>query len=129
MKENISWQHIHNLCEQLAENVRHAKFRAVYGIPRGGLIPATIISHYLNIPLVNSYEEDCDPYDVLVVDDIADSGNKLKELPDHMRRGTIFVNEERCKFYPDFFVSKTINWIVFPWEYEEDTVSRVTARV
>jgi hypoxanthine phosphoribosyltransferase len=125
-KKHIDWNYFHSMCEKLANKVKHANFKAVYGIPRGGLIPATIISHYLDIPLLTEYDdENTGVYDVLVIDDIADSGNTLKELNYLRRRATLFVNKERCKHYPDFFVEETDEWVVFPYEYNKDTVSQV----
>ena len=126
MKRHINWNTLHGLCEELAEKVKHAKFSSVYGVPRGGLVPATIISHYLDIPLVTELDEHGGVYDVLVVDDIADSGKKIKDFDYKIRTATLFVNEERCKHYPDFFVEKTRDWIVFPFEYDhKDTISEV----
>jgi hypoxanthine phosphoribosyltransferase len=126
MKRHINWRTFHGLCEELADKIAHAKFKSVYGYPRGGLIPATIISHYLNIPLITELDENAGVYETILIDDIADSGKTLKALDHKVRTATLFVNKNRCKYYPDFFVEETSNWIVFPYEYDNDSVSEVS---
>ena len=46
-----------NLCHELARQIRASKeqFDFIYGIPRGGLIPAVYLSHILDIPLMKNY--------------------------------------------------------------------------
>jgi hypoxanthine phosphoribosyltransferase len=128
-KRKIDWYYLHVMCKKLAEKVRHAKFKGVAGIARGGLIPAVIISHHLNIPYLTTYPVNADVYDVLVIDDIVDSGKTFKQVlegQEHRRFASLFVNKNKCNYYPDFFVEETTDWIVFPYETEEDSVSDVT---
>jgi hypoxanthine phosphoribosyltransferase len=122
----IDWRHFHIMCERLGNKISHAKFQSIYGHPRGGIITATIISHYLNIPLVTKIEKEMGVYDVIIIDDIANTGKTLKGIDYFRQTATLFVNETRCKYYPDFFVEKTKDWIVFPYGYEEDVVSKAT---
>ncbi len=63
---------------------------------------------------------------VLLVDDISDSGNTLKEAVKILRKyeaesymtATLFV-KPHTEFLPDVYLEKTERWIVFPWEYPE----------
>jgi len=84
--------------------------RSVYGIPRGGLVPAVYISHALDIPL--GRWEKC-----LVVDDIADSGATLKrEARGAFKTATIYYCED-SEFMPDLWLLKKVkDWVIFPWE-------------
>ena len=67
-KSYIDWVEIDSLIFQLLYRIRTSelKFKNIYGLPRGGLIPAVMLSHRLEIPLVKG---DIGP-DTLIVDDI-----------------------------------------------------------
>ena len=65
---------------------------------------------------------------VLVVDEIVDSGSTKKavvkklHLPEkQIKFASLFVNDKNCPkdCYPDFYVEKTDQWVVFPWEKSE----------
>lgn len=99
---------------------REANLPGVFGIPRGGLIPAVMISHALNIPLLMAPVEGC-----LIVDDICDSGESLIHyVKDSSGTGkkkyhiaTIYY-KEGAVVTPDLFLytKKDNTWLVFPWE-------------
>lgn len=105
------------------------KFDFIYGIPRGGLIPAVILSHELNIPLLSELIPFYyDNKKVLMVDDIADNGKTLKSYKESMKpkwsdgrkakfiKTAVIYKHKNSTFKPDFFVSENENWIVFPYE-------------
>ena len=48
---------------------------SLYGIPRGGLIPAVLISHRTGIPITTNIEE---ANKIIFVDDLLDSGDTFK---------------------------------------------------
>jgi hypoxanthine phosphoribosyltransferase len=56
----------------------------IYGVPRGGLIPATWISHKTGIKYqqINSAQisKMADLSHILIIDDICDSGKTVKEI-------------------------------------------------
>jgi len=54
-KRFITWKDIDNAVERLAINITNSKIEiaAVGGLPRGGLIPAVMLSHKLTIPFVS----------------------------------------------------------------------------
>ena len=95
---------------------------AVYGLPRGGLPIAVSLSHKLNLPLLMNY------YDrkvvtrkqILVVDDIADTGHTLKDFDnDHNVIFTIHNHDDSITT-PHFWMwDKDDKWIVYPWERED----------
>ncbi len=66
---------------------------------------------------------------VLLIDDISDSGSTLKFIVNLLKKDykvkdiktiTIFVNEDHCKYYPDFYSKKVNNWLDFPWDRFEE---------
>lgn len=104
----------------------------IIGVVRGGLVPATVLSYRLNVPLaatVRVYQNVTQAYHllpqdvgyykhVLVVDDVSDSGATLKQIKEAwpaVKTLTIFV-KPGTSFIPDFYIAGTDVWINFPWE-------------
>ena len=116
----VSWDDIHNYIDLVALDLekRNIKPTGVYGIPRGGLVFATMLSYKLNIPLLLNAAEGC-----VIIDDIADSGRTLLHFTENDTQFnkyyiTTMFYHERSVVTPDFYVyKKKDNWIVFPYEY------------
>ena len=116
----ITWHKFEEDAKILARSInKHGKFRYIYGIPRGGLVVATVLSHLLETPLKTHLNEDFS--DALVVDDVSDSGLTLKRF-DGYRTATLY-RKDKTITEPDFFVETINEWIVFPWETK--TTSKV----
>ena len=94
-------------------------FLNVYGILRGGIVPATFISYYLDIPLLCSSEVDRISRNTLVVEDLIDTGDTLILLEGRLgfipTSVALFVSRE-AKRKPTFAVNEKRDWIQFPWE-------------
>lgn len=113
----LSWQEIGLLVEELASKIEFKSviIDSVYGLPRGGLIPAVMLSHRLGVPLLN------DPTllkpNTLIVDDIVDSGYSLKGFKDYLTACLIY-KPLTSNFIPDLPGRWLLSddWIVFPWE-------------
>ena len=86
---------------------------SVMGLPRGGLIPAVLISHELNLPFVLHPGKN-----TLVVDDINDTGHTLSKAPGAY--WAVLHNKPTSKF-KDCIYAKEVGdqWIVYPWERED----------
>lgn len=140
----FSFDELNMLSRLLANRAREYNFTHVIGIARGGLVPATIISYVLDIPLVtcsvSSYDDTIKgeltiqddlniskftkDSKVLIVDDICDTGdtihwitNKLTTSNIKHETACIFTKKkhvEKLKFYGS--VVSEDKWIVFPWE-------------
>lgn len=104
-KVNISFDEINSHARTIADRLKGKGITHVLGLARGGLIPATIISYELDVPLlsyaISSYKDTTktdkfkvhqfvhfsdlkslkgvDPY-VLVVDDICDTGETMRYI-------------------------------------------------
>lgn len=128
--EYLSWEKFEHAINELIKQIKpyiqndtseRTKIKTIYGIPRGGLIPAVVLSHKLNIPLITEKKE-IDEH-TLIVDDISDSGETLKKYPNNMS-ATIFFHKE-TKTWPNFTVfEKTDKWIVYPWENEAEIIKK-----
>ena len=86
---------------------------SVMGLPRGGLIPAVLISHELNLPFVLHPGKN-----TLVVDDINDTGHTLSKAPGAY--WAVLHNKPTSKFKDCIYAKEVGNqWIVYPWERED----------
>jgi hypoxanthine phosphoribosyltransferase len=114
-KRFITWDYIETAMDNIASQVESSglDIKYIFGMPRGGLIPAVMLSHKLNIPLfrpgmvLNNK--------VLIVDDICDSGGTLQKY-NVITTATIHT-KEKASVQPTFHyevVDK--DWIVYPWE-------------
>tara|TARA_R100000951_G_scaffold67273_2_gene56758 strand:- start:23 stop:439 length:417 start_codon:yes stop_codon:yes gene_type:complete len=122
-KEFYNWQwidtQIDNIGEKL-EGLDTPKF--VTGIPRGGLIPAILISHKFNIPYIGLEAAKALPGNIkkqiLVIDDIADSGNTLAQIHRHNFITATLATRHSTTYLPTITGSSihNDNWLVFPWE-------------
>ena len=115
----VSWNDLEDFVNSLIEelNKKEIKPTGVYGVPRGGLILATLISYKMDIPLLLNASKGC-----LIVDDIADSGRTLLHFTENDTQfnkyfiATMFYHK-RSIVKPDFYkFEKNDKWIVFPWE-------------
>ncbi len=118
-KVYVSWNDFEEFVDSLVQEMKKRKFKptGVYGIPRGGLILATLISYKLDIPLLMNASKGC-----LVVDDIADSGRTLYHFTENDTQfnkyfiATMYYHQ-RSIVKPDYYkFEKADKWIVFPWE-------------
>ena len=122
-KEYVTWQDVELYVEKVCQKYQHMHLAGVYGIPRGGLILAVMISHKLGIPMLISPVENS-----LIVDDICDSGESLEHYAlnsSSFNRPLYHIStmyyKQGAKVVPEFFVKpKEDKWIVFPWENKED---------
>ena len=123
-KRHITWSIIDSLVNIIARDIlsKDINIYNIYGIPRGGLIPAVLLSHKLGIPITQELKS----YS-LVVDDISDSGSTLRKILDRcdnpvynlreVYTATLYEREDTI-VNPDFvgLHVKYNDWLVFPWE-------------
>jgi len=146
-----TWDRVYEMLIDLALRIRSSGFRPDYivGVSRGGWTPGRVLSDLLensrtaNIkiefyvgigktagkPVVTQVlAEDVTKKNVLVVDDVSDTGDSLKVAVDHMaekgavaiRTATVYF-KPHSTFKPDFYADTTSDWIIFPWERLEAT--------
>jgi len=144
--KHVSWKEIDTIAEKLVQKIKKGRFAPDYliGITVGGLVPLALIAKKLDIrntvtvsavsyegtkqkklsitylPKINLRNKK-----ILLVDDIADTGNTLKEISrilikrygvKKVKTAVFVVNKNHCAYKPDFYVIEETRWIVFPWE-------------
>lgn len=109
------------LIEQLAEKIIASgkQYKYIYGIPRGGLVPAVTLSHYLGVDYkseitLKELTNEALSKEVLVVDDLVDTGKAL--VPFNSFDTAVLYRKPWTISEPTFYIEETDKWIVFPWE-------------
>ncbi len=144
-----TWNQIYEMLLYQAQKILAQNYRPdiVIGINRGGIIPARIladlletsefatiqIEFYVDINQTKAEPALKQPLNtnvlgkkVLLVDDIADSGESLKLAKTHLQKigasevktATIYQKPQSITT-PDFYEKHTTNWVVFPWDTKE----------
>jgi hypoxanthine phosphoribosyltransferase len=146
-----SWDQVYDMLIELAKKVKDSGFRPdlIVGVSRGGWAPARVMSDLLEnantasiriefylAPGVTARKPVISQAimvpvkgaNVLVVDDVSDSGESLKVAVEHLdvcgakaiKTATVYYKPQSI-FKPDFFIVETDQWIIFPWERLENT--------
>ena len=126
---------------------RNYKPDTIVGVSRGGLIPARILTDLLEAPQlatiqITFYQDIAQPTseptlkqtltapiegkEVLLVDDIADTGRSLKLAQTYLHQqgaletktATLYLKPQSITI-PDFYEKQTSAWVVFPWDTKE----------
>jgi len=145
---SLSWSDVEMLVKSLAERISSRyEPNMLVGILRGGAIVASLLSDVLDMREV--YTIGCRSYtgveeregviiyqplsssslwdrDVLVVDDVADTGETMKCIvkyfeglyPRSVKTATLHI-KPHTSFIPDFYVENVDAWIVYPWGTNE----------
>ena len=124
-KEYLGWYDMDMATTLIVTQIEEDQWRPrkVCGVVRGGVIPAVMISHQMNIPFEPITPDTVllDGKDVLIVDDIYDTGKTikhLKKLNPQARFATILFNLKHDEYEVDYYGNgySGEEWIVFPWE-------------
>ena len=127
-KKILSWGDIGKVVDKVVEKIENLEKKPfyIYGVPRGGLIPATWISHKTGIKYqqINSTQisKMADLSHILIIDDICDSGKTVKEIRENYPKVKVacLYYKETASEKPDIYGEIVgDDWIVFPWEQDE----------
>ncbi len=147
--EILSWNQVYILLLKIAEAVKKSKYEPdiIVGVSRGGWIPARIMvdllekpklanvatEYYLGVAETKQEPSITQPISisvkdkkVLVVDDVADTGESLKLVNAHLKEqgaseiriATIYYKQWSATV-PQYYAKETCQWIIFPWEQKE----------
>ena len=116
-----TWQDVDDYLTHLVDNLDAKYFSGVYGIPRGGLVLSSWLSHKMCLPLLSAPADRC-----IIIDDICDSGESLVHFvkntsgsidPRHYYITTMYHKPNKLNVKPDYYYAlKEDKWIIFPWE-------------
>ena len=154
----VSWRTVDRLSRELARMIRASGYRPdiVVAIGRGGYVPARLVCDFLHIERMTGIKvehyvatrkqdevtiryplnADIGGLDVLLVDDVNDSGDTLEAVVRYLRSfsprevRTGVLHEKAVTRFPADLVAKRIRtwrWYVYPWAVIEDVTSFVRA--
>lgn len=142
-KKYITWKKIETMTKSLITQMDKDKWQpeAVWGLLRGGLTPAILISQHYNIPMYSwhntlrdnvhyefqpNWEDDWSNKHCLIVDDINDSGATILSCQEQTAKYSqvkyaVLQHKETSPAKIDYYAqyidkSKCNEWIVYPWE-------------
>jgi len=119
----ISPGEYHDRCLDLVNQIKQSdsKYLAIYPISRGGYPIAVYLSHHLNISIINNLSLNLiDAHNVLVCDDIIDSGATLTPFI-HDYDIAVLFKRISCKITPRYIgdIVDEESWLIFPYECPE----------
>jgi hypoxanthine phosphoribosyltransferase len=139
-----TYDQIHEGCVNLAEPIIASgnKPDMIVGLVRGGMLPAVILSNLLEIPMTAVHYSSASgagdgknhsneipviqAKNILIVDDICDTGHTLQEVFGELTRrkqfcrsAVLYYKEDMGGHSPEFYwqsIPKDSPWIIFPFE-------------
>ena len=113
----LSWDDISDLVNKLCEKIitEQPNIDSVFGLKRGGLIPAVMVSHKLSLPW-----SDVMYPNTLVIDDICDTGVTLKNTIGVYTAVLHYKPHTSC-YKPNIYAQmhEGDEWVIYPWERKD----------
>jgi hypothetical protein len=153
-----NWEYIYGLCRDVADEVKASEFEpdVVVALARGGWFAGRVICDFLGLDdltslkmehYVGTAEKTGEPEvrypmpegsvegkDVLVIDDIADTGGSIRRAHEYVtERGAGDVRTatlqllQTSEFDPEYVGERLDEWawIVYPWNFIEDMIDLI----
>ncbi|RLE96353.1 MAG: phosphoribosyltransferase [Thermoprotei archaeon] len=143
----LTWDDLVRDVMQLARSLRGVELDTIVAVARGGLVIARLLSDFIGVKrmasitisyyrrvgergvkpvIVSEVGMDLEGLKVLLVDDVADTGETLRIAASYLKaRGaarlitcTAYV-KPWCKYMPNYYSRMVDRWIVFPYEQAE----------
>ena len=123
-KRFLTWSDIDRAIDRLVASINSSgvEIGAIGGLPRGGLVSAVMLSHRLSIPFVSQSNIKNVFGNILIVDDICDSGKTLKQFKFEENIYTATLHwKQSAEYQPNYFweIAYENEWIVYPWENKD----------
>lgn len=157
--ELVGWNAMYDLARKLARKIAESGYRPdiIVAIGRGGWVPGRILSDFIGQMDLTSFKiehyrsarqaktaqvryplaADVGGRRVLLVDDVADSGETFAVALAHLNRHgapaelrtAVLHYKTVSSFVPDYYARKVVNWrwIIYPWAVAEDVGSLIRA--
>jgi len=126
----ITPQKFHDDIIKLCNIIPKDKYKYVIGLPRGGCIIAVYISHFCDLDYFEfeDFKHLDDLTNVIIADDLVDTGKTLKDLQvtEEQIDTAVVYYKPRSIIKPTYYVEefKNTDWIVFPYEKIDEIPNR-----
>lgn len=150
----VTWEESEELSRRLAYSIIDSGYSPgiVIAIGRGGYVPARVVCDYMmheqltsiriehwgiaasmkeEVKVTFPLSVDIEGEDVLIIDDVTDTGDTLETAVDYIRslrpkeiRTGVLQHKTSSTFEPDYY-SELVSewkWIIYPWALHEDLV-------
>ncbi len=154
-----NWEYIYSLCRDVSDDVRRDAFEpdVIVALARGGWFAGRCICDFLGMDDLTSLkmehyvgtaaksgeptirypmpEGSVEGKDVLIIDDIADTGGSIKRAQEYVEdrnagevRTATLQLLQTSEFEPDYIgeVLEEWAWVVYPWNFIEDMVDLIS---
>ncbi len=154
-----NWEYIYSLCRDVSDDVRRDEFEpdVIVALARGGWFAGRCICDFLGMDdltslkmehYVGTAEKSGEPTirypmpegsvegkDVLIIDDIADTGGSIKRAQEYVEdreagevRTATLQLLQTSEFEPDYVGEQLEEWawVVYPWNFIEDMVDLIS---
>jgi len=135
MATKITWRQVGEGIRKISEALEGVTIRTVYGVPRGGLILGGLLSHQIRcLELCSTFGSANFNGQIVVIDDIVDTGTTIRALRVRYPRAVFASLFLRTTCNPAgkivfAFPAKPGDWLVFPWEREDEPHTTSSTRV
>ncbi|MFP9062282.1 phosphoribosyltransferase [Natrialbaceae archaeon A-chndr2] len=154
-----NWEYIYSLCRDVSDDVRSDEFEpdVIVALARGGWFAGRCICDFLGLDdltslkmehYVGTAEKSGEPTirypmpegsvegkDVLIIDDIADTGGSIKRAQEYVEqrnagavRTATLQLLQTSEFEPDYVGEQLEEWawVVYPWNFIEDMIDLIS---
>ena len=118
----LSWKWVDDQINKIGDKLEGIDLEFVSGIPRGGLIPAVMMSHAYGIKYISYSSAKMLPLELrnktIVIDDISDTGLTMAEADKLGFITSSLSTRIGTKTLPRLTgeIIRDDRWLVFPWE-------------
>jgi hypothetical protein len=109
-----SWDEFDRDVRRFLCRIPRLRYKGILAIPRGGLPLGVRLSHELRLPLlIRGQDSIRGKKDLLVVDEIADTGTTLSCY----QKDTLTIHKHKnSRMTPTYWLHEVDKWVVYPWE-------------
>lgn len=134
---SLSYEEVEKLVDKIYNILKEKNLtpKYVFGIPRGGMLPAYIIAKLFNATLVTDPDLGLSKRNesVLIIDDILDSGNTMNKYrqEDYTNKIIKAVLLSKQEEVPGCIIAEPTGpmWINFPWEIDDKEEEGVESNI
>jgi GTP cyclohydrolase I len=116
---HVLWDSVNAAADIVAARWMGRGIENVYGVPRGGVVPAVLVAQRLGVPVA-----DGPGAGTLVIDDLVDSGATAARWQDEFPFDALF---RKSVSPPDIGGIERDGWLVFPWEGKDEAAGPTDA--
>jgi hypothetical protein len=126
----MTWEMFDHAVDVIYKKIKQSNtdLDLILAIPKGGLTLGVSLANMMGMCLETEVMKVTPNSRVLLVDDVADTGNtlskwvsELKQYTPNVKIATLYY-KPHCILVPEFYAYVTEKWIEYPWERKAKTI-------